>query len=92
MLFRSRIRQIVAQMEPNRVSSFVRTENGGLAVYLAQRQPVPADVSASQLPKIQAQLLNQRRSELARDWLVGQASQPGNELPREVMQLLRGQF
>ena len=87
-----RIRQIVAQLEPNRVSSFVRTENGGLAVYLAQRQPVPADVATTQLPKIQAQLLNQRRSEVARDWLVGQASQPGNELPREVIQLLRGQF
>ena len=87
-----RIRQIVAQLEPNRVSSFMRTENGGLALYLAQRQPVPADIATTQLPKIQAQLLNQRRGELARDWLVGQASQPGNELPREVIQLLRGQF
>ena len=87
-----RIRQIVTQLEPNRVSPFFRTETGGLAVYLAQRQPTPADVSAAQLPKIQTQLLNQRRSELVRDWLVGQATQPGNELPREVIQLLRGQF
>jgi len=87
-----RIRQIVTQLEPNRVSPFVRTEDGGLAVFLAQRQPVPADVATNQLPKIQAQLLNQRRSELARDWLVGQAFQPGNELPREVVQLLRGSF
>ena len=87
-----RIRQIVAQLAPNRVSSFARTDNGGLAVFLAQRQPVPAEVSATQLPKIETQLLNQRRSQLARDWLVGQASQPGNELPTEVVQLLRGAF
>ena len=85
-----RIRQIVTQLEPNRVSSFVRTETGGLAVYVAQRLPVPADVATAQLPKIEAQLLNQRRSQLARDWLVGRASQPGNELPQEVVQLLRG--
>jgi len=49
-------------------------------------------VASAQLPKIQAQLLNQRRSQLARDWLIGQASQPGNELPQEVVQLLRGAF
>ncbi|NBT90116.1 MAG: hypothetical protein EBT50_04690 [Verrucomicrobia bacterium] len=87
-----RIRQIVTQLEPNRVSPFIRTENGGLAVYLAQRLPVSAEVSSAQLPKIEAQLLNQRRSQLGRDWLVGRAAQPGNELPQEVVQLLRGQF
>lgn len=87
-----RIRQIVTQLQPNRVSPFIRTENGGLAVYLAQRLPVPADVASTQLPKIESQLMNQRRGQLARDWLVGQASQPGNELPQEVVQLLRGAF
>jgi len=87
-----RIRQVVAQLEANRVSSFVRTENGGLAVFLGHRLPVPADVAAAQLPKIEAQLLNQRRSQLARDWLVGRASLSGNELPQEVVQLLRGSF
>ena len=87
-----RIRQIVTQLEPNHVSPFVRNETGGLAVYLAQRAPVPADVATAQLPKIEVQLLNQRRSQLGRDWLVSRASLPGNELPREVVQLLRGQF
>ena len=87
-----RIRQIVTQLEPNRVSSFVRTETGGLAVYVAQRLPVPAEIVSAQLPKVETQLLNQRRSQLARDWLVGRASQPGNELPQEVVQLLRGSF
>ena len=87
-----RIRQVVAQLEANRVSPFVRTENGGLAVFLGQRLPVPADVAAAQLPKIEAQLLNQRRSQLVRDWLVGRASLSGNELPPEVVQLLRGSF
>ena len=86
------IRQIVTQLEPNQVSPFVRTETGGLAVYLAQRSPVPAEVASTQLPKIETQLLNQRRSQLGRDWLVGRTSLPGNELPREVVQLLRGQF
>ena len=87
-----RIRQVVTQLQPNRVSSFIRTENGGLVVYLSQRLPVPADVAAAQLPKVETQLLNQRRNQLARDWLVGLASQPGNELPQEVVQLLRGAF
>ena len=87
-----RIRQVVTQLPPNRVSSFLRTENGGLAVYLAQRLPVSADAATAQLPKIENQLLNQRRNQLARDWLLGLASQPGNELPQEVIQLLRGQF
>ena len=87
-----RIRQVVTQLEANRVSPFIRTETGGLAVYVAKRLPVPTEVASSQLPKIQTQLLNQRRSQLARDWLVGQASQPGNELPQEVVQLLRGAF
>ena len=87
-----RIRQIVTQLEPNHVSPFVRNETGGLAVYLAQRAPVPADIATAQLPKIEVQLLNQRRSQLGRDWLVSRASLPGNELPREVVQLLRGQF
>ena len=87
-----RIRQVVTQLEANRVSPLVRTENGGLAVYLAQRLPVPADVATSQLPKIETQVLNQRRNQLVRDWLVGRVSQPGNELPQEVVQLLRGQF
>jgi hypothetical protein len=63
-----------------------------LAVYVAKRLPVPTEVASAQLPKIQTQLLNQRRSQLARDWLIGQASQPGNELPPEVVQLLRGAF
>jgi len=87
-----RIRQVVTQLSPNRVSFFVRTEIGGLAVYLAQRQPVPADLAATQLPKIEAQLRNQRRNQLTRDWLVGQAFQPGNEIPQEVVQILRGAF
>lgn len=87
-----RIRQVVTQMEANRVSPFIRTETGGLAVYVAKRLPVPTEVASVQLPKIQTQLLNQRRSQLARDWLIGQASQPGNELPQEVVQLLRGAF
>jgi len=85
-----RIRQVVTQLEANRVSPFLRTETGGLAVYLAQRLPVPPEVAAAQLPKVQTQLLNQRRNQLARDWLVGLALQPGNELPQEVVQLLRG--
>ena len=85
-----RIRQVVAQLDANRVSSFVRTENGGLAVYVARRLPVPAEVATAQLPKIDTQLLNQRRSQLVRDWLVGRATLPGNELPQEVVQLLRG--
>ena len=54
--------------------------------------PVPADVATAQLSKIQAQVRNQRRNQLVRDWLVGRVSQPGNELPQEVVQLLRGQF
>ncbi len=87
-----RIRQVVTQMETNQVSPFVRTQNGGLAVYLARRLPVPAEVATAQLPKIETQLLNQRRSQLARDWLAAVASQPGNELPQEVVQLLRGPF
>jgi hypothetical protein len=87
-----RIRQVVTTLEANRVSPFLRTENGGLAVYVATRQPVPTEVASVQLPKIQAQLRNQRRSQLTRDWLVGQASQPGNELPQEIVQLLRGAF
>ena len=87
-----RIRQVATQLEVNRVSPLVRTENGGMAVYLAQRLPVPADVTSAQLSKIQTQVLNQRRNQLVRDWLVGRISQPGNELPQEVVQLLRGQF
>lgn len=87
-----RIRQIVTQLEPNRVSPFVRTEKGGLTVYLAQRLPVPADVVSVQLPRIETQLRNQRRNQLTRDWLVSRASLPGNELPQEVVQLLRGSF
>jgi hypothetical protein len=87
-----RIRQVVTQLEANRVSPFVRTETGGLAVYVTKRLPVTTEVASAQLPKIQTQLLNQRRSQLARDLLVGQASQPGNELPQEVVQLLRGAF
>ena len=87
-----RIRQIVTQLEPNRVSPFVRTETGGLAVYLAQRLPVPVEVATTQLPKIETQVLNQRRNQLARDWLASRATLPGNELPQEVVQLLRGSF
>ena len=87
-----RIRQVVTQLEANRVSPFLRTETGGLAVFLAQRLPVPAEVASAQLPKIEIQLRNQRRNQLARDWLVSRAILPGNELPQEVVQILRGSF
>lgn len=85
-----RIRPAVTQLEPNRVSGVIRTAQGGLSVYLAKRDPAPATGAGTTLPKISAQLLNQRRGQIVRDWLTGAASQPGNELPQEVVYQLRG--
>lgn len=86
------VRQIASQLEPNRISPFVRTETGGFAVFVMRRQPVAPEVAATQLPKIENQLRGQRRRQLIRDWLLARASLPGNELPPEVVQLLRGSF
>ena len=85
-----RIRQAVAQMDPQRVSPFIRTPTGLLAVYLVKRDPAPAATVATTLPKISAQLLNQRRGQIARDWLAGRAALPGNQLPAQVLAQLRG--
>jgi len=85
-----RIRAAVTQLEPNRVGGFFRTTNGGMLLYLAKRDPAPTATSTTTLPKISAQLLNQRRGQIVRDWLTGSASLPGNELPREVVSQLRG--
>ncbi|NDC80170.1 MAG: hypothetical protein EB090_02695 [Verrucomicrobia bacterium] len=85
-----RIRPAVTQLEPNRVGGFTRTANGGLSVFLAKREPAPASTVGTTLPKISSQLLNQRRGQIIRDWLSGAASQPGNELPQEVIYQLRG--
>ena len=85
-----RIRPAVTQLEPNRVGGFSRTSNGGLLVYLAKRDPAPSSVTSATLPKISAQLLNQRRGQIVRDWLTGAAALPGNELPQEVVYQLRG--
>ena len=85
-----RIRQAVAQLEPQRVSPFVRTPTGFLAVYLAKRDAAPSLVVATTLPKISAQLLNQRQGQIARDWLSGRAALPGNQLPTQVLAQLRG--
>lgn len=85
-----RIRPAVTQLEPNRVGGFSRTTNGGILIYLAKRDPAPAAVSTTTLPKISSQLLNQRRGQIVRDWLTGSASLPGNELPQEVVYQLRG--
>ena len=85
-----RIRAAVTQLEPNRVGGFSRTANGGILVYLAKRDPAPAAASTTTLPKISAQLINQRRGQIVRDWLTGSASLPGNELPQEVVYQLRG--
>jgi len=59
-------------------------------VYLSQRDPVPAATAASTLPRILAQLQNQRRGEIIRDWLTGRATLPENQLPPEVLTQLRG--
>jgi len=85
-----RIRPAVTQLETNRVGGFSRTTNGGFLIYLAKRDPAPATLSSTTLPKISAQLLNQRRGQIVRDWLTGSASLPGNELPQEVIYQLRG--
>ncbi|NCY21590.1 hypothetical protein EBX31_06505 [bacterium] len=85
-----RIRQAVTQLEPNRVGGFSRTPNGGLLVYLAKRDPAAASAVATTLPKISAQILNQRRGQIVRDWLTGAAALPGNELPQEIVYQLRG--
>jgi len=85
-----RIRQAVAQLEPQRVSPMVRTPTGFLAVYLAKRDAAPSLVVATTLPKISAQLLNQRQGQIARDWLSGRAALPGNQLPTQVLAQLRG--
>jgi hypothetical protein len=77
-------------METGRVSSPIRTDREILAIYLSQRDPVPPETTASTLPKISAQLLNQRRSEIFRDWLIGRATLPENQLPSEVLMQLRG--
>jgi hypothetical protein len=65
-------------------------EDGLIAVYLVKRDPAPTETMASTLPKISAQILNQRRSELIRDWIMGRASLPENKLPSQVMTQLRG--
>jgi hypothetical protein len=85
-----RIRPAVTQLETGRVSSPLRTEREILAIYLSQRDPVSAETTASTLPKISAQLLNQRRGEIFRDWLIGRATLPENQLPSEVLMQLRG--
>jgi len=59
-------------------------------VYLSQRDPVPPATAASTLPRILAQLQNQRRGEIIRDWLTGRATLPENQLPSEVLTQLRG--
>ena len=85
-----RIRSAVTLIDAGRVSSPLRTQKDFLAVYLGQRDPAPAATTASTLPKITAQLLNQRRGQIIRDWLTGQATLPGNQLPAEVFTQLRG--
>ncbi|NDB94725.1 MAG: peptidyl-prolyl cis-trans isomerase [Verrucomicrobia bacterium] len=85
-----RIRQAVSQMEPGRVSNPIQVEDGLLAVYLVKRDPASAETTASTLPKISAQILNQRRSELIRDWITGRASLPENKLPSQVLMQIRG--
>ena len=86
------VRQVATQLEPNRISPFLRTETGGFSLVVTRRQPVSPEVAATQLPKIESQLENQRRRQLIRDWLAARASLSGNELPPEVVQLLRGSF
>ena len=85
-----RIRSAVTLIDAGRVSSPLRTQKDFLAVYLGQRDPAPSTTSASTLPKIAAQLLNQRRGQIIRDWLSGQATLPENQLPPEVLSQLRG--
>lgn len=85
-----RIRSVLTQLESGRVSPPLRTERDFLAVYLAQRDPAPAAALAETLPKIMAQLQNQRRGELIRDWLAGRATLPENQVPPEVLTQLRG--
>ncbi|MDA0324108.1 MAG: peptidylprolyl isomerase [Verrucomicrobia bacterium] len=85
-----RIRSIVTQLEPGRVSSPIRTQKDFLVVYLSQRDAAPATAISTTLPRISAQLLNQRRGEIIRDWLAGQAALPENQLPPEVLSQLRG--
>ncbi len=85
-----RIRPALTQLDPARVSPPIRTEQGFLAVYLAQRDPVPPATATSTLPRILAQLQNQRRGEIVRDWLAGRATLPENQLPSEVLTQLRG--
>lgn len=85
-----RIRPAVTQLDPARVSPPLRTERDFIAVYLSQRDPVPAATAASTLPRILAQLQNQRRGEIIRDWLTGRATLPENQLPPEVLTQLRG--
>ncbi len=85
-----RIRQVVTQLEPRRLSSFLRTTTGLLAVYLVKRDPAPAEMATSTLPKISTQLLNQRRGQIVRDWLTSRATLSGNQLPPQVLSQLRG--
>jgi hypothetical protein len=85
-----RIRQAVSQMEPRRLSNPIQVEDGLIAVYLVKRDPASAGAMTSTLPKISAQILNQRRSELIRDWITGRASLPENQLPSQVLMQLRG--
>jgi hypothetical protein len=85
-----RIRQAVSQMDPRRVSNPIQVEDGLIAVYLVKRDPASAETMTSTLPKISAQILNQRRSELIRDWITGRASVPENQLPSQVLMQLRG--
>jgi len=85
-----RIRAAVTQLEAGRGSSPIRTEREIVVLYLGQRDPVSPEATASTLPKISAQLLNQRRSEIFRDWLIGRATLSDNQLPSEVLMQLRG--
>ena len=85
-----RIRSIVTQLEPGQVSSPIRTQKDFLVVYLSQRDAALATAISTTLPRISAQLLNQRRGEIIRDWLAGQAALPENQLPPEVLSQLRG--
>jgi hypothetical protein len=85
-----RIRSVVTLIDAGRVSSPLRTQKDFLAVYLSQRDPAPSATIASTLPKITAQLLNQRKGQIIRDWLSGQATLPENQLPAEVLTQLRG--
>jgi hypothetical protein len=80
-------RLLSTQLEPGKISDPLPQGDTVYIFHLAARAEPEASVRSEMLPRVQEQLLQQRRLQIREEWLTSLSSAPGTVVPRELLGL-----